>query len=121
MALPVAEGGPLGSAKLLESRFEAGCDSGAGWPVQKEDPQRGRGRVNGRELSGFAQDVRNAFRGQGKGPQGHPSATPARRSISHPAALSKINSSKRPICAASTGVRVDQRKAANRFEQVLNR
>ena len=36
MALPIAEGAPVGSTKLLESCFETGCDSRAGWPLQRK-------------------------------------------------------------------------------------
>jgi hypothetical protein len=37
---PSPKGLPLGSAKLFESCFEAGCDSRAGWPLQKKNAQR---------------------------------------------------------------------------------
>jgi len=40
LALAIAEGAALGSAKLLESCFETGCDSRADWPLQKKNSQR---------------------------------------------------------------------------------
>ena len=92
MAFSVADGAPLGSAELLESGSEARCNSGAGRSIQAEDAKRRRGTVDRREFPSYAQDLRHAIRGQGKGSQGHTSPTQARGSIRHLAALSEVHS-----------------------------